>query len=59
MQDSLNGPGNWNNPKRGEILKTKEIESELKRQANVKEISDQRNVLKKAFQQVESQRVKL
>jgi len=59
LQDSLNGPGNWNNPKRGEILKTTEIESELTRQANVKEISDQRNVLKKAFQQVESQRVKL
>jgi hypothetical protein len=59
LQDSLNGPGNWNNLKRGEIRKTTEIESELTRQANVKEISDRRNVLKKAFQQVESQRVKL
>jgi hypothetical protein len=40
-------------------LKTKEIEFELKRQADVKEISDRRNVLEKAFQQVESQGVKL
>jgi len=53
------GSGNWNFPKKEEILKTKEIEFELKRQADVKEISDQRNVLEKAFQQVESQRVKL